>query len=92
MQVFEGLVVLLNRKKWRSMHTDYVICNNAQTILIAKKADLWKDQWWTHEQTLTRLCLQTLSSLSPAQILGQSNLFCKILGPAKVFWEKDESS
>ena len=47
--------------------------------------DPWKDFNWT-------LFANIVSSLRSAQILSQAKVFCKILGPAKVFWEKSESS
>ena len=34
---FEGFVVLLNRKSWRSIHADYIVCNIARKMLMAKK-------------------------------------------------------
>ena len=37
MQFFEGFAVFLNRKKRKSIHADYVICNVALEILMAKK-------------------------------------------------------
>ena len=47
--------------------------------------DPWKDLNST-------LFLNIVSSLNPAQILGRTKVFCNILGPAKVFCEKSESS
>ena len=37
MQVFGGFVVLFDRKRWRSIHADYVICNIQRKMLMAKK-------------------------------------------------------
>ena len=47
------------------------------------------DSWKDFNSTLFA---NIVSSLSPAQILGQAKLFCKILGPANVFCGKSESS
>ena len=51
MQVFEGLLVLPNHKKWRSLHADYNLCNIARTILGAKKQTYDK----TNDETMKRL-------------------------------------
>ena len=47
------------------------------------------DPWKDFNSTLFA---NTVSSLSPVQILGRFKNLCKILGPAKVFCEKFESS
>ena len=77
MHVFQGLVVLLIRKKWRIIHADYVIRNNAGKILMAKirlvkrpMEDPWKDFY-------SILFAKIVSSLNPAQILGPAKVFCK---------------
>ena len=47
--------------------------------------DPWKDFY-------SNLFAYIVSSLSPVQILGRAKVFCKILGPAKIFSEKFVSS
>ena len=47
------------------------------------------DPWKDFNSTLFE---NIVSSLSPAQTLRRAKVFCKILGPAKVFCKKSESS
>ena len=47
------------------------------------------DPWKNFNSTLSA---DIVSSLSPAQILRRAKVFCKNLGPAKLFCEKFESS
>ena len=82
------------------IYADYVICNIARKTLMAEKQTyektndgpmkrLMMDPWKDFNSTLFS---NIVSSLRPAQTLGQAKVFCKILGPAKVFCKKSESS
>ena len=86
MQVFEVFMVLLNRKRCIVIYADYVICNTARKTLMEEKQTyektndgpmkrLMMDPWKDFNSTLFA---NIVSSLSPAQTLGQAKVFCKI--------------
>ena len=88
MQVFEGFVVFLNRKIEEAymLTTLYAILH---VNFNGKKADLSKDRpmmdpWKDFNSTLFA---NIVSSLSLVHILGRAEVFCNILGPAKLFGE-----
>ena len=85
MQVFEVFVVLLNRKRCRIMYADYVICNFAHKLLMAKNQTYEK----TNDGPMKRLsldfvCEHCVELKSSTNFGSSQSLFVK-------FWVQQKS-